>query len=148
MEEYLKLAVLEAQEGLKNNDGGPFGAVIIKDGRIVSKAHNCVLKENDSTAHAEVMAIRKASQELETYDLTGCIIISSSEPCPMCLSAIVWSNIKEVYYGTTKDEVGKIGFRDDLIYEFLKGNNELLNLKHLDNKESQELLNDYQNIIY
>jgi len=148
MEEYLKLAVLEAQEGLKNNDGGPFGAVIIKDGRIVSKAHNCVLKENDSTAHAEVMAIRKASQELKTYDLTGCIIISSSEPCPMCLSAIVWSNIKEVYYGTTKDEVGKIGFRDDLIYEFLKGNNELLNLKHLDNKESQELLNDYQNIIY
>ena len=144
--EYMKVAVEEANINMKENfvNGGPFGAVIVKDGKIISRAHNTVLKSKDATAHAEVNAIREASKVLNTHDLSGCILYTSAEPCPMCLSAIIWANIKEVYYGCTKEDAGNIGFRDDIIYDYLKGNNKhLICLKQLDREECLETFKRY-----
>ena len=98
MNEYMKLAVQEAEYGVNNKEGGPFGAVIIKNDKVVASSHNTVLLDNDPTAHAEVNTIRKACKKLNTYDLSNCILYTTSEPCPMCASAIIWSNIKTVYY--------------------------------------------------
>ena len=121
----MEQAIEESRINLRSNfkNGGPFGAAIIKDGEIISTAHNTVLESKDATAHAEINAIRKASQKLNTHDLSGCILYTSAEPCPMCLSAIIWANIKEVYYANTKKDADDIGFRDDMIYEYIKGNN-------------------------
>ena len=95
-----------------------------------------VLKNNDPTAHAEVTAIRKACEKLGTYDLSNYILYTSCEPCPMCLSAIIWANIKEVYYACTKTDAGEIGFRDDIIYNYLEGKNKsLINLKQIDREK-------------
>ena len=120
MHKFMKVANEEAFRGIKSNEGGPFGAVIIKDGRIVAQGHNEVLKTNDPTAHAEVVAIRKASALLGRFDLSDCEMYASCEPCPMCLSAIFWSRIKTVHYGCTKQDAAAIGFDDNLIYEFIK----------------------------
>lgn len=150
MQEYFEYAIKEANYGVINNEGGPFGAVVVnKNGKIIGVGHNKVLKNNDPTAHAEVMAIRDACKTLNTYDLTDCKIYSTSEPCPMCLSAIIWSNIKEIYYGTDRLEVSKIGFRDDLIYNFLEGKQkDILTIKKITNQDCQNLLNNYKNTIY
>ena len=145
--EYMKVAIEEANINMKENfvNGGPFGAVIVKDGKIISRAHNTVLKSKDATAHAEVNAIREASKVLNTHDLSGCILYTSAEPCPMCLSAIIWANIKEVYYANTKEEANEIGFRDDIIYKYLEGKNEkLINLKQIDRDECIELFEEYK----
>ena len=120
MNEFMKIANEEAFQGMTHNEGGPFGAVIVKDGRIIAQGHNEVLKTNDPTAHAEVVAIRKAAAQLGQFDLSECEIYSSCEPCPMCLSAIFWSRIKKVHYGCTKEDAASIGFDDNLIYEFIK----------------------------
>ena len=98
------------------NGGGPFGAVIVKDGEIVAESSNTVTIDNDPTAHAEVNAIRKACKKLGTFDLSGCVIYTSCEPCPMCLGAIYWAHIDCVYYGNTRNDAFKIGFADDFIY--------------------------------
>ena len=145
MNEYMKMAREQAEKGMKSNEGGPFGAVITdKDGNIISVANNQVLKNNDPTAHAEVQAIREACKKLNTHDLSGYILYTSCEPCPMCLSAIIWANIKEVYYGCTKEDAGNIGFRDDIIYDYLKGNNKhLICLKQLDREECLETFKRY-----
>ena len=150
MQEYFEYAINEANFGVINNEGGPFGAVVVnKNGKIIGVGHNKVLKNNDPTAHAEVMAIRDACKTLNTYDLTDCKIYSTSEPCPMCLSAIIWSNIKEIYYGTDRLEVSKIGFRDDLIYNILEGKQkDILTIKKITNQDCQNLLNNYKNTIY
>ena len=126
-------------------EGGPFGAVIVdKNGEIISKANNKVIINNDPTAHAEVMAIRQACEKLNTYDLSNCKLYTSCEPCPMCLSAIIWANIKEVYYACTKKDAANIGFRDDAIYEYLKGNNKhLIKLKPIDREECIEVFEEY-----
>lgn len=116
----MKVANEEALRGMTGNEGGPFGAVIIKEGMIIAQGHNEVLKTNDPTAHAEVVAIRKAAALLGKFDLSDCEIYASCEPCPMCLSAIFWSRIKTVYYGCTKQDAAGIGFDDNLIYEFIK----------------------------
>ncbi len=110
--EFMDLAIKEAKTGIENGHGGPFGAVVIKDGKVIASGHNCVLKNNDSTCHGEIDAIRKAEAKLGTYDLSGCELYTTSEPCPMCLAAILWANIKKVYYGCTLKDNGKIGFRD------------------------------------
>lgn len=120
MNKFMKVANEEAFQGMTKNEGGPFGAVIIKDGVIIAQGHNEVLKTNDPTAHAEVVAIRKASALLGQFDLSDCEIYTSCEPCPMCLSAIFWSRIKTIYYGCTKEDAAGIGFDDNLIYEFIK----------------------------
>ncbi len=149
MNDYLKEAKISAEDGMNNNEGGPFGACIIKDNKIISVSHNTVLKDNDPTAHAEVNAIREACKKLNTFDLTGCTLYATSEPCPMCLSAIIWSNIKEVYYANTKEETSSIGFRDDNIYKYLNNKDDnVLNIKKIDNEECKELLNNYKNTIY
>ena len=119
MNKYMKVADELARDNLVTNVGGPFGAVVVKNGEIVGRGSNHVLANNDPTAHAEVTAIRDACKNLGTYDLTGCEIYTSCYPCPMCLSAIIWANIKKVYYGNTKEDAAKIGFRDDFIYSFL-----------------------------
>ena len=118
--EYMKVAIEEANINMKENfvNGGPFGAVIVKDGKIISRAHNTVLKSKDATAHAEVNAIREASKVLNTHDLSGCILYTSAEPCPMCLSAIIWANIKEVYYANTKEEANEI--KNDSVDDTMK----------------------------
>ena len=119
MNQYMEIAKNLANQNLTTNDGGPFGACIVKDGKIVGKGANNVLKNNDPTAHAEITAIRNACQNLNTYDLTDCELYTSCYPCPMCLSAIIWANIKTVYYGNTKEDAANIGFRDDFIYNYI-----------------------------
>lgn len=114
------ISVLQALMGINAKHGGPFGAVIVKDGKIVGRGHNKVLKKHDPTAHGEIVAIRNACKELKTHDLSGCVLYTSSYPCPMCLSAIIWANIKEVHYGNTAKDAAEIGFRDDFMYDYLK----------------------------
>ncbi|WP_211209154.1 nucleoside deaminase [Calidithermus timidus] len=115
MQEAARLALENVQSGL----GGPFGAVIVKDGRIIARGANCVTRTNDPTAHAEVVAIREAGRVLGTFDLSGCEIYSSCEPCPMCLSAIYWARIGKIYYGCTAKDAAVIGFADQFIYDEL-----------------------------
>ena len=131
---------------MNKNEGGPFGTVITdKEGNIIVTGNNMVLKNNDPTAHAEITVIRDACQKLNTYDLSDYILYTSCEPCPMCLSAIIWANIKQVYYGCTKQDAGKIGFRDDMIYEYLKGSNQdIIHLKQMDRDECIILFQDYE----
>ena len=120
MNEYMKVAIELSSENLNKKYGGPFGACIVKDGNIIGKGFNNVLKNNDPTAHAEIEAIRDACKNINSYDLSGCELYTSCYPCPMCLSAIIWSNIKIVYYGNTKEDAAYIGFRDDYIYDYIK----------------------------
>ena len=114
--------------------------------RVTHSNFSLFLKSKDATAHAEVNAIREASKVLNTHDLSGCILYTSAEPCPMCLSAIIWANIKEVYYANTKEEAHEIGFRDDIIYEHIKGNNkDLINLHKLDEETAKEAFDSFKN---
>ena len=146
MNKYMEKAKEKADYGIKNNEGGPFGAVIIdKEGNIIAEGNNKVLKNNDPTAHAEITAIREACKKLNTYDLSEYILYTSCEPCPMCLSAIIWSNIKKVFYGCTRKDAVEIGFRDDMIYEYLKGKNkELINLEEIDREECLKSFEKYK----
>ncbi len=117
---FMQAAILEAENNIITNEGGPFGAVIVREGIIIARGHNEVLKNNDPTCHAEIQAIRAACKALGTFDLNGCELYTSCYPCPMCLSAIIWANIKTVYYGNTAEDAAAIGFRDDFIYDFIK----------------------------
>ena len=148
MNKYMQIANECAKYGSNIGEGGPFGAVIVdKSGNIVSKGNNMVLKNNDPTAHAEITVIREACRKLKTYDLSEYILYTSCEPCPMCLSAIIWANIKEVYQGCTKEDAGEIGFRDDMIYDYLKGNNSnLIDLKKMDREECLETFKKYKEL--
>ena len=102
-----------------NNNGGPFGCVIVKNNKIISEGVNGVTQNNDPTAHAEIVAIRNACTKLNTFDLSGCELYTSCEPCPMCLSAIYWAHIDKIYYGNTRVDAAKIGFNDNFIYKEL-----------------------------
>lgn len=140
MNEYMKIANDLALDNLKTNVGGPFGAVIVKNNQVVGKGSNHVLKNNDPTAHAEVTAIRDACRFLNTYDLSGCVLYTTCFPCPMCMSAIIWANIQNVYYGNTREDADNIGFKDDIIYNNINGllNNtsSLLQFKQIDRNET------------
>jgi len=116
---YMQLATMEAQKNVGTQIGGPFGTVIVKDGVVIAQGRNTVLAKNDPTAHGEITTIRKACQKLDTHDLSGCELYTNAYPCPMCLGAIIWSNIKTCYYGNTAEDAAEIGFRDDFIYNFL-----------------------------
>ncbi len=118
---YMELAIREALKGMRANEGGPFGAIIVRDGEIIAAAHNEVLKTNDPTAHAEVLAIRRASALVGRFDLSDCEIYSSCEPCPMCLAAIHWARIPRLYYGCTRQDAGRIGFDDEFLYDVIRG---------------------------
>ncbi len=113
---YMKIAIEEAREGIKNKDGGPFGCVIVKDGAIVGRGHNRVLLNKDATCHGEMEAIRDASKNLNTHDLSGAILYTTAAPCPMCKGAILWANIDKVYFGCTVEDTDAIGFRDEIFY--------------------------------
>ena len=149
MNEYMKIAKELSDDNLKTNVGGPFGACIVKDGKIIGKGSNHVLANNDPTAHAEIMAIRDACKNIKSYDLSGAELYTSCYPCPMCLSAIIWSNIKKVYYGNTKEDAEDIGFRDDDIYDFIRnikddsGNRRVLKLECIDRDETIKTFKEY-----
>lgn len=116
--EMMRMAAELAEKNI-DNDGGPFGAVITRDGQVVATGVNTVTKSNDPTAHAEVNAIRNACRDLGTFSLAGCVVYSSCEPCPMCLSALYWAGVSKIYYGNTQDDADKIDFSDKFIYEEL-----------------------------
>ena len=115
--EFIKVAVDLSREGSQSNKGGPFGCVVVKDGKIIGKGSNQVTSSNDPTAHAEVVAIRDACRNLNTFQLTDCEIYTSCEPCPMCLGAIYWARPSKVYYANTRHEAAAAGFDDAFIYE-------------------------------
>ena len=143
----MKLAIEQAREGIHAGHGGPFGSVIVKDGKIIGTGHNMVLKNNDSTAHGEVVAIRNAEKELGTYDLTGAEIYTTGEPCPMCLAACMWANISKVYYGCTIKDNEVIGFRDAKFDQLMGGRKELAEyLEQVGRKECLELFDEYNQI--
>jgi guanine deaminase len=113
----MKLAVDEARKGINARHGGPFGCVIVRDGEVIGSGHNEVIKQNDPTCHGEMMAIRNACKKLGSYDLSGCELYTTAEPCPMCRGAIMWANISKVYYGCNVADTDGIGFRDKVFYE-------------------------------
>lgn len=139
MNRWMKVAYSEASQGILANEGGPFGAVVVKDDMIIASAHNQVLKDNDPTAHAEINAIREASKKLESFDLSGCVLYTTCEPCPMCLGAIFWARIKSVYYGATKEDAKRGGFDDSLFYEMINGAKSDVVLNQIDAQESIKL---------
>ena len=122
---YMSEAIREALDGISQGHGGPFGCVIVKDDEIIGTGHNRVLEDNDSTAHGEITAIRNAEDALDSYDLSGCVLYTTGEPCPMCLYAILWANISKVYYGCTIEDNADIGFRDE-VFDNLSGGRENL----------------------
>ena len=120
MNRYMKVAIEEALTGIHNGHGGPFGAVVVKDGKIIGRGHNMVVKNNDPTCHGEVSAIRDACKNISSFDLKGAEIYTTGEPCPMCLGAILWSNIDQIYFGCSIQENDMIGFRDEIFYFYLE----------------------------
>ena len=118
-DKFMKMAIALSQKNINDGLGGPFGAVIVKNGKLISKSANKVITTNDPTAHAEISAIRIASKKLNTFDLSDCIIYTSCEPCPMCLGAIYWSRIAKIFYANTRQDAADIGFDDKLIYDEL-----------------------------
>ena len=120
LEHAMQLAIQSSLEGIKNNEGGPFGAAIVRNNQVISVAHNTVLKDGDPTCHAEMNAIRLACKHLGDHVLSGCEIYSTVEPCPMCLSAIYWARIDKIYVGAPKAIAEKYGFDDVLFYQEIK----------------------------
>jgi len=144
---YMELAATEAQKNVGTQVGGPFGTVIVKDGEIIATGRNHVLANDDPTAHGEIYTIRKACQKLQTHDLSGCELYTNAYPCPMCLGAIIWSNIKTCYYGNTAEDAKDIGFRDDFIYQFLNDgltDKQTLNLEQHDRDTTIKAFNDFK----
>lgn len=141
---YMEEALKEAYTGIENGHGGPFGSVVVKEGELVGRGHNRVLYKKDPTCHGEMEAIRDACQNLNTHDLSGCELYTTAEPCPMCLGAILWANIKTVYYGCNRMDTDSIGFRDDIFYEYLNGKTELLEMSELSRTECLQLFERYQ----
>lgn len=150
MNQYMKVAKELAEENLETNAGGPFGACIVKNGNIIGKGSNQVLRKKDPTAHAEILAIREACETMDSYDLSDCELYTSCYPCPMCLSAIIWANIKQVYYGNTKEDAAEIGFRDDIIYDYINNlskdrqEKSILELNCMDREETIKSFKKFQ----
>jgi guanine deaminase len=124
MNKFMEAAIVEAKKGIAVRDGGPFGAVVVKDGKIIASGHNKVVSTNDPTAHAEMVVIRNAAEKLGRFDLSDCELYTTCEPCPMCFSAIHWAKIKKFYYGATRQDAADIGFDDEYIYSVLSGDKE------------------------
>lgn len=143
----MRQAIAEAREGINAGHGGPFGTVIVKDGKIVGRGHNCVLLLNDPTCHGEVAAIRDAGKNLGTFDLSGCELYTTGEPCHMCLCACMWANISKIYYGCTIDDNSIIGFRDGKFDEIFGGRDKLGDyMQEIDREECQQLFEEYKNM--
>ena len=145
----MQMAIEEAREGIRQGHGGPFGCVIVRDGEMVAKGHNRVLKDHDATAHGEIMAIRKAGEVLGTHDLEGCTLYTTGEPCHMCLCAILWANISKVYYGCTIADNARIGFRDEHFNDLFGGRDQLGDLMtELDRDDCLHLFDEYNNLTH
>lgn len=144
MNKFMRAAIKEAYKGINRGHGGPFGAVIVKDGQIVGRGHNQVVKNNDPTCHGEMMAIHAACKKLKTFDLSGSEIYTTGEPCPMCMGAILWSNIDKIYYGCNIVDTEDIGFRDKKFYEMFENHQNLV--IELDRQACLKLFMDYKNI--
>lgn len=145
-EAFMQAALEEAYAGIEAGDGGPFGTVIVKDGEIVGRGHNRVVVNQDPTCHGEMEAIRDACKNLGTFDLSGCELYTTAEPCPMCLGATLWANIPVVYYGCTREDSDGIGFRDEVFYEYLAGENDLLTVSEFERESCLELFEAYTEI--
>lgn len=147
---FMDLAIIEAKEGLEKGEGGPFGAVIVKDNKIISRAHNMVLQTNDPTAHAEITCIRKACSRLGRFDLSDCEIFSTCEPCPMCFGAIHWAKLPKCYYGSKSLDAENGGFSDKEIYDSIRNinNNKLKPVEFVynENLECKNLFNNDYNL--
>ena len=144
MNEFMKLAIDEARLGIHAHEGGPFGAVVVKDGKVIGKGHNQVLKQEDPTCHGEIMAIREACKNLGTHDLSGCEIYTTGEPCPMCLGAIFWANIEKIFYGCDVMDTEKIGFRDEAFYKHFASRE--MFCTPLDREECLKLYEEYMHL--
>ncbi len=142
MREAIRISVRK----MRQNEGGPFGAVVVKGGRIVGRGWNRVTSANDPTAHAEVMAIRDACRRLKTFSLEGCELYASCEPCPMCLAAIYWARLKRVYFGNTRKDAARIGFDDDFLYREVARpiSRRTLPLKQLLPREAQTAFDEWE----
>ena len=141
MNKYMQIAIDEARRGIRAGDGGPFASVIVKNGVVIGKGHNEVVKQKDPTCHGEMMAIRDACKKLGTFDLSDSELYTTAQPCPMCHGAILWANIRNVYYGCTISDTDRIGFRDAVFYSETKETSE-----ELDRKECLELFHEYLQI--
>lgn len=136
---WMKKAYDEAIKGMEAEDGGPFGAAIVKGGEIIALEHNRVLSTNDPTAHAEINAIREASRQLGRFDLSDCVLYTTCYPCPMCLGAILWARIPTVYYGATDSDAQAGGFDDKRFHSFWTDPAKILSLKALDREQTRLL---------
>jgi len=119
-EAWMQAAIDESLRGMRSNQGGPFGAVIVFRGALIARCHNQVLSTNDPTAHAEILAIREACRHLSTFRLDECDLYTSCEPCPMCLGAIYWSHVRSVFFGNTHRDAARVGFDDQFIYDEMR----------------------------
>ena len=137
MNQYMQLAINEALKGIRRGHGGPFGAVLVKNGEVIASSHNTVLKGRDATNHAEINVIRKASKKLKRENLSDCEIYTTGQPCKMCMGAINWAKIKTVYYGNTYKDALNMGFDDE------KGNNKDLKLVRLDSEHTVKLIEEW-----
>ena len=137
----MEIALKEAEKGVKKNKGGPFGAVIVKDEKVIAKAYNSVPSSKDATCHAEMNVIRKASKKLGRFDLSDCEMYITCEPCPMCFSAICWAKIKKIYWGATRKDAANIGFDDEVIYDVINGTKKSpIKSLQIDKNISEELM--------
>ena len=145
--ELMRQAIAEARKGIHAGHGGPFGTVIVKDGKIVGRGHNCVLLLNDPTCHGEVAAIRDAGKNLNTFDLSGCELYTTGEPCHMCLCACMWANISKICYGCTIEDNSIIGFRDGKFDKIFGGRDKLGDyMQEIDREECLKLFEEYNNM--
>jgi len=145
---FLEMAVDEAFKGMRSGEGGPFGAVIIRDGRIIGKGHNTVLSSKDPTAHAEINAIRHACGHLNDHRLTGAVIYTNFEPCPMCLSAIYWADIRSLYYCNGRTDAEKLGFMDAHLYHeiSLKEDQREIKISRISVPEMEALMEEWMSL--
>ena len=145
---WIEKAVSLSREGMQSAKGGPFGCVIVKDGQIVGVGNNAVTSTNDPTAHAEVVAIRNACQQLNSFQLDGCTLYTSCEPCPMCLGAIYWARPDRVVYANTRKDAAAIGFDDDLIYReiVLSDKQRSIPFEHQPSEEALKVFKDWENM--
>ncbi len=145
MDNFMDEAIAISREGMRSDQGGPFGAVVVKDGKIVGRGNNQVTSTDDPTAHAEVVAIRDACKNLGTFQLDGCELYTSCEPCPMCLGAIYWARPDKVFYANTRQNAAKIGFDDEFIYQEIEKplNDRKIPFQQIDREEAIKVFEEW-----
>jgi guanine deaminase len=145
MNPYMKAAIEEAEQGINNNEGGPFGCIIVKDGAIIGRGHNQVVLKKDPTCHGEMMAIRDACRNLDTFDLSGCELYTTGQPCPMCWGAILWANIAKIFYGCNVSDTDRIGFRDQKFFTLSEEETSGM-MQEIDREECLKLYGRYRRL--